>query len=449
MSDDGEGSSTATGERNERARQLLRALVVAAAVGLPVSLVAFGFLALTPAVETALWETVPESLGFSASAWWWILLVPTVGGLLAGLAVHYLPGGGGHEPIKGFTPDPVLPRAIPGVVLAALASLSFGAVLGPEAPLLALGSALGLWFARIGRLSGDVAPLAAAAGLFASISALFGNPLLAAFLILEAVGMAGLAAPLAAVLLPGMLSAAVGYLLISGVRSWSGIEISGFPALDLPAYPTVAPMDLLWAFLLGIVLAALVAAVRVVARGTHALASTHPGLMAPGAGLLVGGAALLFTAVSGQKADLVLFSGESSTPTVVANGASWGAAVLALLLLLKGLAYAISLGSLFRGGPVFPALFLGATVGVLLSDLVPNVSLTASVVVGMAAATSAMLRLPLSAVLLAVLLGGSTAVEATSLALIASVVAFVATRVLERSGRLGSPKSPQPSSSPG
>lgn len=449
MSDESGPPTIAQGTDRERARELLRALVVAAGVGLPVSLAAFGFLALTPAIETVLWTTIPESLGFSGTAWWWILLVPTVGGLLAGLAVRHLPGGGGHEPIKGFTPDPVLPRAIPGVVLAALASLSFGAVLGPEAPLLALGSALGLWFARIGRLSGEVAPLAAAAGLFASISALFGNPLLAAFLVLEAVGMAGLTAPLAAVLLPGMLSAAIGYLLITGIRSWSGIELSGFPALDLPAYPTVVLMDLLWAVVLGIVLAALVAAVRVVAERTHALTSTHPGFMAPGAGLLVGGAALLFAAVSGEHADLVLFSGESSTPTVVSSGASWGAGVLALLLLLKSLAYAISLGSLFRGGPVFPALFLGATVGVLLSELVPDVSLTASVVVGMAAATSAMLRLPLSAVLLAVLLGGSTAVEATSLALIASVVAFVATRVLERSRAARSPASAQPSSPPG
>jgi H+/Cl- antiporter ClcA len=449
MSDESGPPTIAQGTDRERARELLRALVVAAGVGLPVSLAAFGFLALTPAIETVLWTTIPENLGFSGTAWWWILLVPTVGGLLAGLVVRHLPGGGGHEPIKGFTPDPVLPRAIPGVVLAALASLSFGAVLGPEAPLLALGSALGLWFARIGRLSGEVAPLAAAAGLFASISALFGNPLLAAFLVLEAVGMAGLTAPLAAVLLPGMLSAAIGYLLITGIRSWSGIEISGFPALDLPAYPTVVLMDLLWAVVLGIVLAALVAAVRVVAERAHALTSTHPGFMAPGAGLLVGVAALLFAAGSGEHADLVLFSGESSTPTVVSSGASWGAGVLALLLLLKSLAYAISLGSLFRGGPVFPALFLGATVGVLLSELVPDVSLTASVVVGMAAATSAMLRLPLSAVLLAVLLGGSTALEATSLALIASVVAFVATRVLERSRAARSPAPAQPSSPPG
>jgi H+/Cl- antiporter ClcA len=103
-----------------------------------------------------------------------------------------------------------------------------------------------------------------------------------------------------------------------------------------------------------------------------------------------------------------------------------------LLVLFKAFAYAVSLGSLFRGGPVFPALFLGVAVGAWAADAVPDLSLTATVVAGMAAATSAMLRLPLSAVLLAVFLGGSTALGTTSLALIASVVSLLVTLALDR-----------------
>ena len=413
---------------------LLRALLVATGVGVPVALAALGFLALTDALQTALWETLPDQLDVSPSAWWWVVVIPTVGGVLSGLVVLKLPGRGGHEPIKGFSPDPVLPSAIPGVALAALASLSFGAVLGPEAPLLALGSALGLWFARLGRLSGTVAPLAAAAGLFAAISTLFGNPLPAALLVVEVIGMGGRGAPLVAVVLPGMLSAAAGYLVISGVGSWTGVEVSGFTILDLPDYPTVRVGDLLWAILLAVALATVVHGVRWLAQVSHTLTVKTPYLWAPGAGLLVGAMAAIFAGVTGQSAHLVLFSGESTAATVAASGVAWGSGTLVLLLLLKALAYAVSLGSLFRGGPVFPALFLGVAAGVLLSVLVPSVSLTASVVAGMAAATSAALRLPLSAVLLAVLLGGSTAVEATTLALIASAVSFVAAKVLDRSG---------------
>ena len=41
---------------------------------------------------------------------------------------------------------------------------------------------------------------------------------------------------------------------------------------------------------------------------------------------------------------------------------------LALLLLFKGLAWSLSLGN-FRGGPTFPALFLGAVGGLLAAHL--------------------------------------------------------------------------------
>jgi H+/Cl- antiporter ClcA len=414
---------------------LLHGLVVALGVGLPVAAASFAFLAVSRGLETALWDTLPDRLSFSGTDWWWVLLVPTVGGVLSGLAVRRLPGNGGHEPIAGFSASPVQPSAVPGVVLAALATLSFGAVLGPEAPLVALGSALGLWFARRARLDAQVAPMAAAAGLFASISALFENPLPAALLVVEAVGMGTAGVPLAAVVLPGMLAAASGYLLISGLRSWSGLEVSAFPVLDLPAYPTVRPGDLVWAVLLGFVLAVALWLLRRGAWVVHGLTSRHPALVAPAAGLLVGATAVAFAAVSGRHPDLVLFSGETSAATVAADGASWGALTLVALLLLKGFAYLVSLGSLFRGGPVFPALFLGVAAGILLSTLVPAVSPTAAVVSGMAATTSAMLRLPLSAVLLAVVLGGTTAMEATSLALLASVAAFVTTVALSRRDR--------------
>ncbi len=413
-------------------RQLARALLVAAAVGIPISLAALGFLALSNEVEHWLWSAIPDALGFAGYAWWWVLLVPTIGGLLAGLAVRRLPGNGGHEPLHGFSPSPVPPSALPGVALAALATLPFGAVLGPEAPLIAIGSGLGLWLGHLFRLTGQLAPLAGAAGLFASISALFGNPLLAAFLLLEVLLLSGMSVPVLAVLLPGMLSAALGYLVFVGVGSWSGLTTSTFQPVDLPAYDTVRLPDLVAAVVLAVLLALLVRAVREVAVRGHAVTVRRPAIAAPAAGLLVGVSAVMFSALTGETPQLVLFSGETETDTVVAQAASWGALTVLLLVLFKAFAYAVSLGSLFRGGPVFPALFLGVAVGAWAADAVPDLSLTATVVAGMAAATSAMLRLPLSAVLLAVFLGGSTALGTTSLALIASVVSLLVTLALDR-----------------
>jgi len=83
---------------------------------------------------------------------WWPLPVLAVGGLLTGLAIRYLPGTGGAHPAEGFkTHRAPTPAELPGVILAALATLIFGAVLGPEAPLIAIGGGLVVLAVRAAR----------------------------------------------------------------------------------------------------------------------------------------------------------------------------------------------------------------------------------------------------------------------------------------------------------
>ena len=81
----------------------------------------------------------------------------------------------------------------PGIILAALATLSLGAVLGPEAPLIAIGG--GLAALTVHLLSKDAPPMAltimASAGSFAAVSTLLGSPILGAFLIMEVAGIGG------------------------------------------------------------------------------------------------------------------------------------------------------------------------------------------------------------------------------------------------------------------
>ena len=81
----------------------------------------------------------------------------------------------------------------PGVALAALAGLSLGAVIGPEAPLIALGGGLALLAADRTRLGSDPQGrmLIALAGSAAAIATIFGNPLVAVILLLEVVAIAG------------------------------------------------------------------------------------------------------------------------------------------------------------------------------------------------------------------------------------------------------------------
>jgi hypothetical protein len=87
------------------------------------------------------------------------------------------------------------------VALAAIGTFAFGAVLGPEAPLIALGSAVKLVFIPLARAGPRGNAVLAAAGSFSAISALFGGPLVAGMLLLEA-GAARLGAALIPMLLP-------------------------------------------------------------------------------------------------------------------------------------------------------------------------------------------------------------------------------------------------------
>ncbi|MEP6954036.1 MAG: chloride channel protein, partial [Solirubrobacteraceae bacterium] len=160
-----------------RSRSYLKLLLLATLIGVPVSAASYGFLALVDWLQESLFTDLPKTLGFDAAPTWWPLPLLLLSGLLTALAIRELPGTGGHSPADGFhTSGPLPPAQLPGVLLAALATLGFGAVLGPEAPLIAMGSGLGVL--AVSLAARDAPPTAAAVmsatGSFAAISSLLG-----------------------------------------------------------------------------------------------------------------------------------------------------------------------------------------------------------------------------------------------------------------------------------
>ena len=135
----------------------------------------------------------------------------------------------------------------------------------------------------------------------------------------------------------------------------------------------------------------------------------------------------VFRAIADRPVDLVLFSGQTELPAIVAEGS---AGVLVLLVVAKGLAYALSLGSGFRGGPVFPAIALGVAAAVAAADVLPGLNTTPAVAAGIAAGTTAVLRVPFTAVLLATLLLGSSAFDVAPIAVLAAAVAWLVATAL-------------------
>lgn len=410
-----------------RSKRFVALLVLASLVGVAVSIVAWGFLELLHYIQEWVFTDIPRDLGYESTPLFWYPPVLAIAGLVAAFAIVRLPGGGGHVPADGLKTDPTQPIEVPGVILAALASIGLGLVVGPEAPLIAIGGGLGIFAARqLQKAAPDeVGAILGAAGAFSALGFLFGSPLIAAVLLIEATGLGGPRLPL--VLLPGLLASGIGSLTWIGLGSLTGLSTSdiSISSLDLPAFPQPELSDFGWTILLAAAVAVATFAIFRLARETHGVAVRKPFLLLPVVGLAVSGLAIGFSEAADKSVSDVLFSGQDAVGGLVANPGAWSLGALALLIACKGIAYGLSLGS-FRGGPAFPAIFLGAAGGLMAAQL-PGFSVTPAVTVGIGAAVVSVLRLPLSAVVLAVVLTSGSGAGAGPLVIVGVVVAYLVT----------------------
>jgi H+/Cl- antiporter ClcA len=409
-----------------RSRTYVQLLILAALVGVPVSAASYGFLALADWLQGALFTDLPKSLGFDAAPVWWPLPLLTLSGLLVALAIRHLPGTGGHSPADGFhTSGPVPPVQLPGIFFASLATLAFGVVLGPEAPLILMGSGLGVLAVRLAAKDAppQAAAVMAATGSFAAISSLLGSPLIGAFLLLEASGLGG--PMLGLVLVPGLLAAGLGTLIFLGLDSLTGLGSFSLAIPDLPAFDHLTGADFGYALAIGLIAQFLGRGITLLALAVRSRVEPRMVLLMPVLGIAIAGLAIGFGEATDKPASEVLFSGQSALGGLVSHASEWSVGALLLVVACKSLAYALSLSS-FRGGPVFPALFIGAAVGVAASHL-PGLDLIPAAAMGIGAMATVMLTLPLTSTLLATLLLGADGLQVTPVVIVAVVVAYVIT----------------------
>jgi H+/Cl- antiporter ClcA len=425
-----------------RSRSYLVLLVLAAIIGVIVSAVAYFYLALVTKLQGWIFTSLPSALGFHSEPVWWPILPLVLAGVLVALTIRYLPGTAGHKPAEGFKAGggAPSPAELPSVILASLATLSLGVVLGPEAPLIAIGGGLGVLAVRLLKRDAPArtSTVVAAAGSFAAISTLLGSPLLGAFLLMEASGLGG--AMLELVLVPGLLAAGVGSLIFIGLDAWTGLGTFSLAIPGLPHIGSPTGAEFLWALAIGVMAALVGSGIRWLGLFLRPHVERRMLLATPVVGLAVAGLAIAFAAGTGKGSSEVLFSGQSALGPFITHSASYTVGALLLLLVCKGLAYGASLSG-FRGGPTFPALFLGAVGGVALSHL-PGLPLVYGAAMGIGAMCAVMLRLPLTSVLLATVLLSSDGLQVTPLVIVAVVVAYVA------SARLAPPPAPAPAPQP-
>jgi H+/Cl- antiporter ClcA len=408
-----------------KSRSYVQLLVLAAVIGVPVSAVAYFFLALVNKLQTWIYQSLPSGLGFHGTPVWWPVPILLVAGVLVAATITYLPGTSGHEPANGFQAGGGAPTAaeLPGVVLAALTTLALGVVLGPEAPLIAIGGGLGALAVRLA--AKDAPPMAAtvmaAAGSFAAISTLLGSPIVGAFLLMEATGLGG--PVLGLVLVPGLLAAGIGTLIFVGLDNLTGLGTFSLAIPGLPAFSHPTGALLLWAVAMGVVAVLVGTVIRLSALALQTVVAPRRMTATPVVGLVVAGVAVGFAELTHRSGEFVLFSGQTALPDLVLKASTWTVGAVVALAVAKSIAYAFSL-SAFRGGPIFPAMFIGAALGVAGSHL-PGLVLVPAVAMGIGAMATVMLKLPLTSALLAILLFSSDGLSVTPLVIVAVVVAYV------------------------
>lgn len=404
-------------------RQRLRtdeiALVgVAALIGLGAGLMVAGMVALSRGVQHALFQIVQEDVsGAVAVEPVRALLVPMAGGLLVGLAALAWTRWG-----RASIVDPIEANALHGgrlplapscfVVLQTMVSNAFGASVGMEAAYTQAGSALASAIGERMRLRRADLRILVGCGSAAAIAAAFDAPLTGAFYAFELIIGAYTLAALAPV---GVASiCAVGALrLVSRPISF---EVGFAGTLAWSDYLLVVTLGLLCA-LLGIAVMRAVGLVEAVFRRLPIPVWLRP---------VVGGGIVGLLAL---MTPVVLSSGHAALH--VGFGAFYGVGVLGMLIALKTIASAVSIGSGFRGGLFFASLFLGAMLGKLVAIgwmltfglQTPGVVIG---IVGMSAMATAVLGGPLMISFLALETTGSLPLTVAVLA--ASIVSSMTVR---------------------
>lgn len=377
--------------------------------------------------QEALFEHLPNALGFAQAPWWWPLPMLVLGATIVVIAQRSRPGTGA-SPLTGFHFDTPARTAVVALA-AAIGSLAFGYVLGPEAALILIGTTIGALAARaLGR--GDDANAVRAFMLLGGVAAIgdaYGSPFITAFIVLEIAAFGGLPA---AILVPSLVAMASGFLVQIGIWAIPGIGTHALAVPGLPRYDSIGPGDLLGGTATAIVAAVVALGVLVLGRRVDLLWRARPTLTTYG-GAAVTAVAVLIAAWVGINEEFILFSGNASMQSVISQTS---VAAVAAIVLLKAVAYSAALGAGFRGGPVFPATFLGVGIGVAGALLVPALAMPALVAAGIAASCAAIIRLPTTSALLAFLLVGGAGPSVTPLAIIGAIIGAILRRAFDAAG---------------
>ncbi|MFI0810490.1 ion channel protein [Streptomyces echinatus] len=352
------------------ARALLPFILPAVAVGVAASLIFVGVSTAAEELQKVLWGPLPDALGVGRYSVLWMFVMLVATGIAVGLVVWKVPGHAGPDPATVGLDAPVLPPAVlPGLALATALMLAGGPSLGPENPIIAVNVSLAAWLGGrlLPRRPDTLWPVLAEA---ATIGALFGTPVAAALVISEALAGRPMQGRLWDNLFAPLTAGACGALTTTLVAR---------PSFDLGLPPMGHPhaKDLLAALVIAAASAALGMCAVYAFPYVHAAFRRlrHPMLMLPAGGVVLG-------ALGALGGHLTLFKGLAEIGELSRDPEGWTAGQFATMTVVKLAALLVAASCGFRGGRIFPAVFVGTALGLCAHALVPAVDPSLGVATG-------------------------------------------------------------------
>lgn len=342
-----------------RARTMLLLSLPAVAIGIASSLILIVVMKIASVLQNLLWQRLPGTLGIAQDSPLWIIGVLTLTGIAVGLVIRFSQGHAGPDPVcEPLIGAPVPPSALPGLIVALILGLAGGVSLGPEHPIMTVNIALAVAIGarllpRVNRMEWTIL---ASAG---TIGALFGTPVAAALIFSQTLNGSS-EVPLWDRLFAPLMAAAAGALT-------TGLFFHPHFSLPIAHYGQMEMTDILsGAIVAAIAIAAGMVAVWCLPR-LHAMMHQmkNPVLV-----LGIGGFILGILGVIGGPVSL--FKGLDEMQQIVANQA-FSTSDYFLLAVIKLAALVVAAASGFRGGRIFPAVFVGVALGLMLHEHVPAV----------------------------------------------------------------------------
>ena len=334
------------------------------------------------------------SESFTRLPWWQRILVPTVGGAAAGLVLMFTARFVKKQRTTDYMEAVVIGDGILSArqsllkSLSALFSISSGASIGREGPLVQLSAMLASAIGRIMRVSSPRLRLLVACGAAAGIASAYNAPVSGALFVAEVV--------------MGTMSMGVfGPLVCSSVVATLTIRqfVGADPLYSITHFVLSSPAETFVMLGLGCVCGLLSPLYMLALRGAESWFSLLRGpvfVRLASGGLIVGVLAVWYPQVCGN--------GYSSVNAVLHG--MWPWQELATILILKIVATSATFGSGAVGGVFTPTLFIGSSIGFLFGAFVqavsslPGIQPSAFALIGMGAFLAAATRAPIMAIML-------------------------------------------------